>query len=159
MNLKKFAIYTLLYFSIGACNKQEIDLDAQNNLVINSLFSTDSSFGVYLSNSYNITDTIDLLTYIPPQNVLVTVFENDILIDTLNQLNLYTIYLQNYLSIPITHKSDKLKPKPGNTYKIKVEQPGKLPTYFKIIQTKYRTLRQQYNLSVYYKLYRSGKYQ
>lgn len=117
MNKPLFIIFYLLAIVSVSCQKN-IPTGSSNLLVINGLFSNDSTIRVSISKSINMDDT-SFMNQNSIENAEVTVFENGTLVGSLpHRPSKYISSLSpNYIS-------PTLIPIPGNNYKIKVNVPG-----------------------------------
>lgn len=117
MNKPLFIIFYLLAIVSVSCQKN-IPTESSNLLVINGLFSNDSTIRVSISKSINMDDT-SFMNQNFIENAEITVFENGNLVGFLpHRPSKYSGSLSpNYIS-------PTLIPIPGNNYKIKVNVPG-----------------------------------
>lgn len=131
--VKKRLLYFIIILSIYSCRKETTTPTTTtiNNIVLNSLFTTDSLFNVSITKSFPITygNTIPLtgnallLQNVP--NAQVYVSQNNVLIDSLS--NQYYQNSSGYLTsinVQSNYWSRKIFAKPGNEYEILVKTPG-----------------------------------
>jgi hypothetical protein len=106
--MNKFVFFFLLLISFSCTKEVDLDIpDLPQKVVVNSLFCPDSVLKIHVSLTANITDSI--INFV--DNATVKLYENDILISTINtQQNGF--YNSMYI------------PKVGKEYRVEVEVPG-----------------------------------
>ncbi len=114
----------MLFIFALACKQEKISIpDTGGKIVINGLLTNDSLIGVTIGKSVNINDT-DYLEETLLKNAQVYILENNICLDTLQNIANTFINLGEDIYIPSNYKSKKLHPLIGHKYEIVVKSTG-----------------------------------
>jgi hypothetical protein len=120
----KNLFYLVLLILFVACEKEKFAMpDTGRKIVINSLITTDSTFGVNVSSSMMIDDSSKFLEGNFLKNATIVLFENKIFKDSLNYSEVWA--LGDFFLVPNNYRSKQIFPAIGNEYKIVVSSPGK----------------------------------
>jgi hypothetical protein len=120
----KIQLLSVIILFLATCQKEEIKIpDTGRKIVINGIITTDSLINLNLSRSLYITDP-----GLPEENLLPNaqahVYENNVLIDSLQYSGDIYINLGLDIYVPSNYRSKAGFPQSGHEYEIRVNSPG-----------------------------------